>query len=91
MITNVKQKTLRRQVYESLACSGEVPEGELAFFDAEGGEDLLYGLRYLAIEKRPPIARFIVERQMDAPARPSPLPGACRTECALVIKRLQAS
>ncbi|KAK9839810.1 hypothetical protein WJX81_003436 [Elliptochloris bilobata] len=54
------------QVYESLARSGEVPPDEMAYFDPEGGEDLLYGLRFLPIDKRPAIARFIVERQMDA-------------------------
>ena len=59
-------------MYESLARSGEVPAEELAFFDAEGGEEVLYGLRFLAIDKRPPIARFMVERQMDPAARPSP-------------------
>ena len=64
-------------MYESLARSGEVPAGELAYFDAEGGEELLYGLRFLAIEKRPPIARFLVERQMDAAARPSTLLPFC--------------
>ena len=58
------------QVYESLARSGEVPPEELAYFDPEGGEDLLYGMRFLPIAARPPIARFIVERKMDGPVRP---------------------
>lgn len=58
------------QVYESLARSGEVPLEELAYFDPEGGEDLLYGMRFLPIAARPPIARFIVKRKMDGPVRP---------------------
>ena len=57
-------------MYESLARSGEVPPEELAYFDPEGGEDLLYGMRFLPTAARPPIARFIVERKMDGPARP---------------------
>ena len=74
------------QVYESLARSGEVSEQELAYFDPEGGEDLLYGLRFLAIAQRPALARYMVAERMDASARPArrspPLP-ACggRTIC----------
>lgn len=80
---HIRERGLLHQVYESLARSGEVPEEELAYFDAEGGEDLLYSLRFLAIDKRPPIARFIVERQMDAAARPSAVPTASGTVCCL--------
>lgn len=80
-----------RQVYESLARSGEVPAEELAYFDAEGGEELLYGMRFLAIDKRPAIARFLVVRQMDAAARPSSVPVAPGTTCVPVCVTLHMS
>jgi len=60
------------QVYESLARSGEVSEQELAYFDPEGGEDLLYGLRFLAIAQRPALARYMVAERMDPSGPPSP-------------------
>jgi len=62
------------QVYESLARSGEVSEQELAYFDPEGGEDLLYGLRFLAIAQRPALARYMVAERMDASGPPPPPP-----------------
>jgi hypothetical protein len=53
------------QIYESLELQGGV---EMAGFARAGGEDLLYELRYLAIEQRAEAAQYIAAQALDAPA-----------------------
>ncbi|GAB4818970.1 hypothetical protein N2152v2_006016 [Parachlorella kessleri] len=52
------------QVYESVKKSGELSGAELAHFDGEGGEELLYELRLLSIKQRTQAAAYIVENDL---------------------------
>ena len=51
-------------MYESIKKSGELSEAELAHFDGEGGDDLLYELRFLSIKQRTQAAGYIVENDL---------------------------
>jgi hypothetical protein len=52
-------------VYLSLKKSGQVDEGDLAYFDQDGGERLLHELRFLSVDQRVATANYIVEKGMD--------------------------
>lgn len=54
------------QVYESVKRSGEMDEAMLAYFDVEGGEALLYELRFLSIRQRTQAAIYIVTNDLSA-------------------------
>lgn len=58
------------QVYESVRKSGELPPNLLAHFDGEGGESLLYELRFLSIRQRVQAARYIAEEDLTAQVGP---------------------
>ena len=48
-------------MYESLRGSGVLPPATMAFFDADG-EEQLYELRFLSVKQRVPAAEYIAER-----------------------------
>jgi len=56
------------EVLASLAASpdGGFPEDGLAHFRQSGGEDLLYELRYLEADTRPPVAMYVWDNGLDA-------------------------
>ena len=61
---------VRAQVYDSLAKEGSgFPPQKLAYFDVEGGEDLLHEMRFLAVAARPASAEYIVDGGLDAVVR----------------------
>lgn len=76
------------QVYDSLK-QMEVEPDVIDYFTQEGGDELLYELRFLAAENRPNPATYIAEKQLDQrvhtisspPPSPSPSPAPKHT-CA---------
>ena len=54
------------QVYDSLGKAEEFPAEKLAYFDVEGGEDLLHEMRFLPVAARPAVAEYIVDNGLDA-------------------------
>lgn len=59
------------QVYESLKKAEEMPREKLRMLDAPGSEHLIYEMRFLALEARPPAALYILDNNLS-PAVPSP-------------------
>jgi hypothetical protein len=53
------------QVYESLRQAGDVPEETLEYFTQDGGDALVYELRFLAVENRSDPACYIANNQLD--------------------------
>lgn len=52
-------------VYDSLKQSPEVPDEVVDYFGSEGGEYLLYELRFLSVQQRVAPAVYIAENQLD--------------------------
>lgn len=52
-------------VYESLRQAGDVPEETLEYFTQDGGDALVYELRFLAVENRSDPACYIANNQLD--------------------------
>lgn len=67
------------QVYESVKKGGELSPAEMEIFDSEGGEYLLYELRFLSIKQRSQAAKYIAQNELSPQVR---LAGAGR--CGLV-------
>ncbi len=75
-----------RQVYESLAKAEDFPAEKLAYFDVEGGEDLLHEMRFLPVAARPAAAEYIVDNGLDATVtEQDTLPAAPLRPCLCVV------
>lgn len=56
-------------MYDSLKQAPTVPDEVLDYFSNEGGESLLYELRFLPVEKRTPPALYIAANGLDTRVR----------------------
>lgn len=77
------------QVYDSLKQSPVVPDEVLDHYSNDGGESLLYELRFLPVDKRTPPALYIAENGLDTRVRQDegshsicPPGTCCCTSCA---------
>lgn len=66
------------QVYDSLKQAAGMPEGVLEHFSQEGGQHLLYELRFLPVTKRAAPAIYLAENGLDQRVRSSGT--ACHAE-----------
>ena len=58
-----------QQVYQSLKKSGECSPITIKYFDVEGGDLLLYELRFLSAELRASAAKYIADGQLEPQVR----------------------